>query len=819
MALEATDSAQTSSSESPVRISVDALPSGAVGSTAPPASGQNLPEALAQVAAGSPNTPAATTGENESSGNGASAGPEPAIAVPSLAPAQESTQTQDQIREPESGVAVHNRKMFGGSQLAVREGSPHPRGATWDGKGVNFALFSAYATKVELCLFDSEGKEERERLELPEFTDEIWHGYVERLTPGTVYGFRVHGPYKPEEGHRFNPHKLLLDPYAMSHRGSLHWNDACFGYTIGAENADLSFDERDSAPFVPKCVVVDPEFRWRSNARRHRSVPWNTTIVYELHVKGFTKLHPAVPKKRRGTYAGLGQKQVVEYVKSLGVSSVELLPVFTFVDDRRLTEKHLANYWGYNTIGFFAPDPRYAADPQDTLWEFKEMIARFHDAGLEVILDVVYNHTAEGNELGPTLSFKGIDNASYYRLIPEKPRYYINDTGTGNTLNLSHPRVLQMVTDSLRYWHHEAQVDGFRFDLGTVLAREPGGFDQQSGFLKVCSQDPVLSTVKKIAEPWDCGPGGYQVGEFPPGWAEWNDKFRDGVRDFWKGDLPAGEFVKWLCASADIFNRKGRKPWASVNFVTAHDGFTLNDLVSYNDKHNEANGEGGKDGTSNNRSWNCGAEGPTDDPGINALRERQIRNFLATLLLAQGLPMMVAGDEFHRTQQGNNNAYSQDNEISWVDWSSLEKNRPTVEFARKLTALRNRHPVLRLNRFLSGAGSQTLGVKDVTWLHPSGAEMNDESWRDPGLRCIGMLLDGRARPGLLQANSGQEESTALLVFNAHHEPTEFVLPKAVEGTGWYLELDTSALTENSQVLRPGDKMPTPERSVRVLFMC
>ena len=699
----------------------------------------------------------------------------------------------------------------------IREGSPHPLGATWDGRGVNFALFSAHATKVELCLFDETGKNELQRIELPEFTDEVWHGYLPGLRPGSVYGFRVHGPYMPEEGHRFNHHKLLLDPYARSHVGSLQWDDACFGYTIGAENADLSFDERDSAPFVPKCVVVDPGFRWRPSTRRHSAVPWNETVIYELHVRGFTKRHPAVPRKKRGTFAGLSQKPVIEYIKSLGVTAVELLPVYTFVNDRRLQEKKLTNYWGYNTIGFFAPDPRYAADPLNSLHEFKEMIARFHDAGIEVILDVVYNHTAEGNELGPTLSFKGIDNYSYYRLIQNNKRYYVNDTGTGNTVNLSHPQVIQMVADSLRYWNQEAQVDGFRFDLGTVLAREYGGFDQQSGFLKVCTQDPVLSTVKRIAEPWDCGPGGYQVGEFQPGWAEWNDKFRDTVRDFWKGGSSVGELVKRLSASADIFNRRGRKPWASVNFVTAHDGFTMNDLVSYNEKHNEANGEDGKDGTSDNRSWNCGVEGPTDDPEINRLREKQMRNMFATLLLAQGLPMILAGDEFHRTQGGNNNAYALDNNVSWVDWSLAQAHKDTIDFVRSLIELRNRYAVLRRNRFLTGAYNEALGVKDVTWLQASGAEMTEETWKDPRIRCIGMLLDGRAQAtGVRERGS---DATMLLVLNSHHEKVKLVFPAAIDGQGWRLELDTSDTAQVDRVFKPGEMVEMYGRSVRLYAMC
>ncbi len=567
----------------------------------------------------------------------------------------------------------------------MREGLPHPRGATWDGKGTNFALFSAHATKVEVCIFDENGEQELERIELPEYTNQIWHGYLPDVRPGTVYGYRVHGPYEPEAGHRFNPNKLLLDPYAVAHRGELKWDPAIFGYKMESGD-DTTFDERDSAPFMPKCVVVDPNFDWHGQSVLSEvRVPFDDTIIYELHVKGFTKLFPGMPENLRGTYAGLGEEAVVKYIKQLGVSSIELLPVHFFINDSHLLEKGLTNYWGYNTIGFFAPDTRYAADRRHPLREFKEMVARFHDAGIEVIMDVVYNHTAEGNERGPTLSFKGIDNATYYRLLPDNPRYYINDTGTGNTLNLSHARVIQMVTDSLRFWAEQTRVDGFRFDLGTILAREPNGFDNQSGFLKACSQDPCLSRIKLIAEPWDLGPGGYQVGAFPPGWAEWNDKFRDTTRKFWIGNAPAGALTESLCAWPSIFNHQGRRPWASINFVTAHDGFTLNDLFTYNEKHNEANGEDNKDGSSNNNSWNCGVEGPTDDPEINALRQRQIRNVLATLLLAQGTPMVLAGDEFARTQNGNNNAYCQDNEISWVNWELLEKNQHLATFTRRLT--------------------------------------------------------------------------------------------------------------------------------------
>jgi len=673
------------------------------------------------------------------------------------------------------------------STQRLKEGLPHPLGASWDGKGTNFALFSANATKVEICLFDEKGERERARIPLPEYTDEIWHGYLPDVHPGSIYGYRVHGPYQPDAGHRFNPNKLLLDPYARGHFGDLTWDPAVFGYVMESAD-DTTFDERDSAPFVPKCVVVDPAFEWRGEAAR-RAVPWGRTILYETHVRGFTKLHPAVPERWRGTYAGLGTKEVVDYIKSLGVTSVELLPIHTFINDSHLLEKGLTNYWGYNSIGFFAPDPRYASEREQTLREFKEMVARFHEAGLEVILDVVYNHTAEGNERGPTLSFKGIDNASYYRLLPDKPRYYINDTGTGNTLNLSHMRVIQMVADSLRYWATETHVDGFRFDLGTILAREPDGFDRQSGFLKACCQDPLLSAVKLIAEPWDCGPGGYQVGGFPPGWAEWNDRFRDTTRDFWKGAAAASGLAARLCASDDVFNHRGRKSWASVNFISAHDGFTLNDLVTYNEKHNEANGEDNKDGSSDNRSWNCGVEGPSDDKAVNQLRDRQRRNLLSTLLLAQGTPMLLAGDEVARSQKGNNNAYCQDNDISWIDWTVADKGKPLIRFVQKLTALRAKYPILRRSRFLTGEYNEALEVKDVAWINANGAEMTGGQWADAAMRCFGMLMDGRAQPtGIPQRGA---DATLLMVLNAHHDMVRFTLPEAAGGGSWSLLIDTN----------------------------
>ncbi|HET9086953.1 MAG TPA: glycogen debranching protein GlgX, partial [Acidobacteriaceae bacterium] len=606
--------------------------------------------------------------------------------------------------------------MVEGKQIRIREGLPFPRGATWDGQGTNFALFSANATRVEVCIFDDKGERELYKITLPEYTNQIWHGYLPDVKPGTIYGYRVHGPYEPNAGHRFNPNKLLLDPYAVAYSGRLEWNPAIFGYKMESAD-DTTFDDRDSAPYMPKCRVVDATFDWPGvpeNQRKRRegyAIPFDDTIIYEAHVRGFTMKHPAVPEDLRGTYAGFGAKPVLDYIKSLGVTSIELLPIHAFVNDSHLAEKKLANYWGYNSIGFFSPDPKYALDPAHVLREFKGMVAAIHEAGLEVILDVVYNHTAEGNERGPTLSFKGIDNATYYSLIPDNKRYYINDTGTGNTMNLNHARVIQLVTDSLRYWVEQVHVDGFRFDLGTILAREASGFDSQSGFLRAVGQDPVLAGVKLIAEPWDCGPGGYQVGEFPPGWAEWNDKFRDDVRDFWKGNSSAAVLTERLCASRSIFDNQGRRPWACVNFITAHDGFTLNDLVTYNEKHNEANGEDNRDGSSHNRSWNCGVEGPTDDPAINELRQRQMRNFLATLLLSQGTPMLLAGDEFARTQGGNNNAYCQDNEIGWLNWNINEKGQALTRFVKKLTGLRHRYPILRRNLFLNGTYIEELGVK------------------------------------------------------------------------------------------------------------
>jgi len=601
----------------------------------------------------------------------------------------------------------------------VWPGRPYPLGATWDGEGVNFALFSESAEKVELRLFDQFGRREIHRVPLREQTDQVWHCYLPEARPGLLYGYRVHGPYEPTKGLRFNRNKLLLDPYAKQIQNGLKWDDSHFGYRSGHRNEDLSFDRRDSAPGMLKGVVVDPAFTWGADRAPH--TPWHRTIIYELHVKGFTIRHPEVPAGLRGTYAALATAPVIDHLTQLGVTAVELMPVHTFIDDRNLIGRGLRNYWGYNSIGFFAPEPRYCATA--SINDFKTMVKTLHSAGIEVILDVVYNHTAEGNHLGPTLSFRGIDNPAYYRLVLDDPRYYIDYTGTGNTLNMRHPRVLQLIMDSLRYWVLEMHVDGFRFDLAATLARELHEVDRLGAFLDIIHQDPILSQVKLIAEPWDLGEGGYQVGKFPVGWAEWNDKYRDVVRSYWKGDGGLiGELAYRITGSSDLYARSGRKPYASVNFVTAQDGFTLHDLVSYNSKHNEANGEENRDGTDNNRSWNCGAEGPTDDPEVNRLRARQKRNFMATTLLSQGVPMLLAGDEIGRTQSGNNNAYCQDNEISWVDWTSEHMDLDTFGFVRQLIALHKEHSVFRRRKFFQGRKIKGAEIKDIVWLRPDGGE-------------------------------------------------------------------------------------------------
>ncbi len=694
----------------------------------------------------------------------------------------------------------------------IAPGRSSPLGATWDGVGVNFALFSAHAEKVELCLFDPQTRRETERLVLPQYTDEVWHGYLPDGHPGMLYGYRVHGPFDPGAGLRFNSNKLLLDPYAKALVGPMRWSQAQFAYPLGGNRGDLSFDKHDSAPAMPKCQVVDPAYTWRADRPPH--IPWERTIFYETHVRGYTRLHPAVPPRLRGTYAGLSQRTVVDYIRSLGVTSVELLPVHAFADDWHLQNKGLHNFWGYNSFAFFAPHAGYAADANAVVTEFKTMVARLHDAGIEVILDVVYNHTAEGNEMGPTLSFRGIDNRSYYRLLPGNQRYYINDTGTGNTLNLTHPRVLQMVMDSLRYWVKEMHVDGFRFDLATILGREPHGFDQGGGFLDSVRQDPVLSEVKMVAEPWDCGPGGYQVGRFPPGWAEWNDRYRDTVRAFWKGDEhKVPELAARLSGSADLFDHRGRQPWASVNFVTAHDGFTLADLVSYNDKHNDANGEDNRDGHSDNLSWNHGAEGPTEDEAILALREQQKRNLLATLLLSQGTPMMLAGDELGRTQRGNNNAYCQDNEISWVNWLGVDKSgEALIEFVQDVIRFRQSHPVLRQLKYLHGRELGRDGLRDIRWYTPAGEEMNQDHWGDPFTKCIGMLIAAPPAAPAAEAQDSGARDTVLVILNAHHEPIPFALPHPPGMGQWRRVIDTTGPVTDSE---SGDGFTITARALAV----
>lgn len=657
--------------------------------------------------------------------------------------------------------------------FAIEPGDGQQLGANFDGKGVNFALFSAHAERVELCLFDPCGKTEIARLELPEYTHEIWHGYVPGLQPGALYGYRVYGPYDPENGHRFNPHKLLIDPYARELEGDIEWNDAHFGYELGHEEKDLSFDTRDSAPFTPKCKVVDPDaFDWQGENRP--DVPWPHAVIYETHVKGFTQRNPALPPELRGTFEGLGHQASVDYIKSLGITSVELLPVHWFPDDRHLLDRGLKNFWGYNTLGFFAPASRYYGPAG--IAGFRDMVRTFHDAGIEVILDVVYNHTAEGNELGPTLSFKGIDNFSYYRTMPDQHRYYINDTGTGNTVNTSHPRVLQMVMDSLRYWAQAMHVDGFRFDLGTILGREPEGFDPRGGFFDAITQDPVLSKLKLIGEPWDIGPGGYQVGGFPPGWGEWNDKYRDTVREYWKGDNVSNDFAARLLGSGDLYDLRGRRPWSSVNFITAHDGFTLNDLVSYNEKHNEANGEDNNDGHNDNRSCNYGEEGPTENQEIVAVRERQKRNFLTTLLFSHGTPMLLAGDEFGRSQQGNNNGYCQDSEISWVDWEALsDQDHALRHFTQRLIALRAEQPLLRRESWRDGL--------EIRWFNAGGGLQQSEQW-DEG-STLGLAI---SRPDLEQEEGIWHD--VLMLFNPFEGDVPFQIPQFGEG-GWVLELSTA----------------------------
>jgi len=659
------------------------------------------------------------------------------------------------------------------------------------GNGVNFALFSEAATSVELCLFDSiEATEENIRIPVTEHTDQVWHVFLPDVRPGQLYGFRVSGPYDPERGLRFNSSKLLLDPYAKAIAGEVNWSDEMFGYVVGGEDEDLTQDFRDDAWGVPKSVVIDSTFDWQGDKKL--GVPLHNSVIYEVHVKGFTKLCPDVPEELRGTYAGLGSAAAIDYLKKLGVTAVELLPVQAHIDDKLLIDRGLTNYWGYNTIGFFAPHADYSSSGQlgEQIPEFKSMVRNLHAAGIEVILDVVYNHTVEGNHLGPTLCFRGIDNIAYYRLHPDNPRFYLDFTGTGNTFNLLHPRSLQLVMDSLRYWVLDMHVDGFRFDLASTLARDDEGVNKLHAFFEIIHQDPVLSQVKLIAEPWDVGEGGYQVGNFPVLWAEWNGKYRDTMRSFWKGDEGRiGEMAYRLTGSPDLYQHSGRRPYASINFVTAHDGFTLNDLVSYNEKHNELNGDNNTDGDNNNQSWNCGAEGPTDDPEISELRERQCRNFLTTLFLSQGVPMLPGGDERGRTQNGNNNAYCQDNEISWLNWERDEKQTQLLEFTRKLIQLRRDHPVFRRPKFFQGRRIRGSEIRDVMWFNPGGSEMSEEEWASPFVRCLGMLLSGDTMDVLNFEGEPIRDDTFLLLINAHYEPIPFVLP-GQEHIEWQLILDT-----------------------------
>jgi len=702
------------------------------------------------------------------------------------------------------------------SKLRVWPGRPHPRGATWDGRGVNFALFSENAERVELCLFDDKGRRELERVVLREYTDEVWHAYLPDLRPGQLYGYRVAGPYKPEQGHRFNHHKLLIDPYTKALHGAIRWSDAHFGYRIGHPSADLSFDVRDNAKGMLKCRVVDTAFTWGDD--RPPQNAWAGTVIYELHVRGFTMQRMDLPEPVRGTFAALSSPEVISYVRSLGVTAVELMPVQAFTDDRHLVARGLRNYWGYNPLAFFAPEPRFLSGK--SLGEFKTLVLLLHDAGIEVILDVVYNHSAEGNHLGPTLSFRGVDNASYYKLIAGNERYYLDPTGCGNALDLNHPRVLQLVMDSLRYWVEEMHVDGFRFDLATSLARDARDFDPHSGFLDAVRQDPLLSRVKLIAEPWDVGEGGYQLGQFPPGWAEWNDRHRETLRRFWRGEPgQIRELASRLTGSSDVFGRHGRRPQASVNFVAAHDGFTLEDLVSYEAKHNEANGEQNNDGSDANSSWNCGVEGPSEDPGIRRLRRQQKRNLLASLFLSQGVPMLAAGDEFGRTQKGNNNAYCQDNEISWIDWAAIgEEGRALTDLVRALIALRRQQVVLRRTRFFRGLAELPGDANDITWLRPDGGEKQPSDWDAEYARSLGFILSGDAL-GYHLTPVGEPEpgDSFFVVMNAAPDELDYAVPEARFGRRWELVLDTA--TEDplasGSIVEAGDRFKLGARSLRL----
>jgi len=672
----------------------------------------------------------------------------------------------------------------------VYPGRPYPLGATCVDNGVNFAIYADHATAVELCFFDDEMEEnEYARFKLTERTHHIWHGFIPDVKVGQLYGYRVHGPFAPAHGHRYNANKLLIDPYAKAIAGVIGWHDALFGYQIGSEKADLSFSDLDSAPFIPKSVVVDEEYDWEGD--EPLDIPYHESIIYEAHVKGFTKQHPDIPEEIRGTYAALAHPVTLNYLKDLGITAIELMPVHQFVNDRHLVERGLSNYWGYNTIGFFAPDIRFSASTErgGQVREFKDMVKAMHQAGIEVILDVVYNHTAEGNHMGPTLSFKGIDNASYYRLTKEQ-RYYMDYTGTGNTLNANLPNVLRLFMDSLRYWITDMHVDGFRFDLAPALARELHSVNKLSAFFDIIHQDPIISQVKLIAEPWDVGEGGYHVGNFPPEWAEWNGKYRDCIRDYWRGaHSMLGEFAQRFTGSPDLYQDDLRSPTASINFITAHDGFTLHDLVTYNDKHNEANGEDNRDGESHNGSCNYGEEGETDNAGINTIRARQKRNLLTTLFLSQGVPMLVAGDEHGRTQQGNNNAYCQDNEISWLNW--IDADPELFNFTRQLIKLRKKHPVFCRRRWFQGLPIKGVGLEDIAWFLPEGIEMEEHNWNEDYAKSLAIYLNGQGLRSTDELGKKITDDNFYLMFNAHHEPLDYNLPAERYGKEWLKVLDTS----------------------------
>ncbi len=705
------------------------------------------------------------------------------------------------------------------SSIRVWPGRPYPLGATWEGSGVNFSLFSDHATGVELCLFDArDPRQETARIPLAEHTDQVWHAYLPEIAPGQVYGYRVHGPYAPRAGHRFNPAKVVLDPYAKAITGAVDWNDAVFGYRY-ADDRDVSPDDRDSAASVPKCVVIDPSFPWGADTLLR--IPLNETVIYEVHVKSFTRRHPGVPAALRGTYAGFTCPAALDHLRALGITAVELLPIHPAITERDLAARGLTNYWGYNSIGFFAPDARYASSkvPGDQVREFKTMVKTLHQAGIEVILDVVYNHTAEGNHVGPTLSFRGIDNDAYYRLVPDDLARYVDYTGCGNTLNMRHPRTLQLIMDSLRYWVLEMHVDGFRFDLAPALAREFHEVDRLSTFFDVIHQDPVISQVKLIAEPWDLGDGGYQVGNFPAGWAEWNGRYRDAVRRYWRGDPgPVRELGSRLTGSSDLYQADGRRPYASVNFVTCHDGFTLADLVSYDVKHNEANGERNQGGADENLSWNCGAEGPTDDPAILGLRGRQIRNLLATLFLSQGVPMLCGGDEIGRTQQGNNNGYCQDNEISWFDWTRDARALELLDFTANLIRIRKLHPELHRRKFFQGRPLCDARTKDLAWLRPDGREMTQEDWDNAQPHAFGFRLCGRAMDDVNERGEPITDDTLLVLMNSRAEPVVFSLPDPEPGTHWEILVDTAgdSARGKSRLLELGERCELTARSLVLL---